>query len=95
MQKPHCDGAGVQERLLQRMQPTARGEALDGRHARAVRLDREDQARIDADVVDQDRAGAALADQAALLGPGQPEVVAEHLEERVVRRDRRSSARGR
>ena len=41
--------------------------------------------------VDQDRARPALADETALLRPGQPEVVAQDLEQRVVRRDRRCS----
>ena len=42
-------GARVEERLLERVELAAGGEALDGRdHARAVRLDREHQARVDA-----------------------------------------------
>ena len=40
-----------------------------------------------------DRAGAALADEAALLGAGQPEVVAEDVEQRVVRRPPRGARR--
>ncbi len=63
--------------------------------ARAVRLDAEHQARVDAPAVDQDRARAALPDEAALLGPGQAEVVAQDVEERVVRQRRRATARGR
>ena len=63
--------------------------------ARPVRLDREHQARIDALPVDEDRAGAALSDEAALLRPGQAEVVAKHVEERVVRQDLEDARRAR
>ena len=80
-------GAGVEERLLERMEPIAGRQPLDGADGRAVRLDREHQARIDAHAVDHDGAGAAFADEAALLRAGQPEIVAQDLEERVVRRD--------
>ena len=34
--------------------------------------------------VDEDRAGAALAELAAVLGAGEVEILAEHLEERLV-----------
>ena len=36
----------VPERLLERMQPAFGGQALDGRDGRAVRLDRQDRARL-------------------------------------------------
>ena len=71
------------------------GQALDGRDRRAVGLDGEHQARVDAHVVDQDGARAALADEAALLRAGQPEVVAQHLEQGVVGRDLDRRAAGR
>ena len=51
----------------------------------AVRLGREHEARVDAPVVDEHRARAALADEAALLRAGQAEVVAQDLEQRVLR----------
>ena len=69
------------------MQLVALRETLDRGDRGAVRLDREHQARVDADVVHQHGARAALPDETALLGPGQPEVVPEDLEERVVRED--------
>ena len=85
--EPALRGTRVEERLLERMQLTVGGEALDRRDAPTVGLDREDEARIDAHVIEQHGARAALADEAALLRAGQPEVVAQDLEERVVRLD--------
>ena len=61
----------------------------------AVRLDGEHEARVDAPPVDEHRARAALADEAALLGAGQPEVVAQDVEQRVVRRDLDARGAGR
>ena len=69
------------------MEPAAGRQPLDRRDRRAVGLDREHQARVDAQAVDEDGARAALADQAALLGAGQAEVVAQDLEQGVVGRD--------
>ena len=74
------------------MEPSPFGQALDGRDGWPVRLDCEDQARVDADAIDEHRARAALPDEAALLGAGEPEVVAQDIEERVVRRDVDASA---
>ena len=48
---------------------------------------RERQAGHDAAAVDQDRAGAALAEAAALLGPGQVQAVAQGVEQRGARVD--------
>ena len=51
----------------------------------AVVADRERQARIDPPAVDQDRAGAALAAVAALLGAGQVQPLAQEIEQRDAR----------
>ena len=93
--EPALDGACVEERLLERMQLVRAGQAFDRRDRRAVRLDCEHQARIHADAVDQHGARAALPDQAALLGPGQAEVIAEDLEQGVVGERPRPSASAR
>ena len=95
MQNPHWAAPVVEERLLERVEPIADRQPLDGRDRGAVRLDAEHQARVDALAVDDDRARAALPDEAALLRAGQPEVVAQDLEQRVVRQRRRSTGRGR
>ncbi len=76
--------AEVGERLLQRMQPAIRGEPFDRRHASAGVVDREGQTREDGFAVDEHRAGAALAELAAVLGAGELQVFAQHLEQRLV-----------
>ena len=63
------------------MQGVPLGEPLDRRDLRAVPHDGQGQAGIDPPAVDQDRAGPALAVVAALLGPGQAEVLAEGVEQ--------------
>src|SRR5215217_3000064 len=82
------DGALLDERRLKPAQPTTVREPLDRLDIPAVRLDGEDKARVDDPIVQPDRTRPALADQAALLRAGQPEVVAQDLEKRVMRFDR-------
>ncbi len=62
--------------------PRAVGESLHGGDPGAVVGDGEQQAAVDAPPVDQDRAGAALAVVAALLGTGQAEVFPQQVQER-------------
>ena len=78
------DGALVEERLLERAEDPVDGQPLDRRDGGAVSLDREDEAGVDGAPVDEDGARAALADEAALLGAGEPEVVAQDVEQGVV-----------
>ena len=73
---------------LQWMQRAVFGETLDRCDVRAVLHDREGQARIDPAIVDQNRAGAALAVVAALLRSGQPEMNPQCVEKRRPRRER-------
>ena len=79
----------VDERLLQRMKPAVALEPLDGGDLRAVVHHRERQARDDALSVHQDRACAAGALVAALLGAGQARPFPQHVQQRraVVHRD--------
>ena len=56
--------------------------------ARALAFEREHQAGKHRLAVDQHRAGAAFAELAAVLGAGEVEVLAQHLEQRLVRRER-------
>ena len=58
----------------------------------AVGLHGQHQARVDRLAVDDDGAGAAVADVAPELGAGQLELVAQHPEQRRFRRHRRPSA---
>src|SRR5262245_40544167 len=75
-------GVAVDERLLERVQPVALRQALDRRDPGAGVHDGEREAGVDAPPVDQDGAGAALAVVAALLGPGQAEVLAQRVQQR-------------
>ena len=70
---------------LHGMQRVAVRQALDRQDVRAVAADRESEAGIDPPPVDEDRAGAALAAVAALLGPGQLEALAQQVEQRDAR----------
>src|SRR5919197_2057209 len=69
------------EGLLERMELAALRETLDRRDLAAVSLDREHGARLHRAPVEVDRAGAAERRVAADLRPGQPEVVAEEVDE--------------
>ena len=74
------------------MQPAVRGQTFDGRHASAGALHRERQTREHGLAVDQHRARAALAELAAVLGAGELQILAEHLEQRLVAVDERIHA---
>ncbi len=74
------DGALGDERLLQRVHGAVRCQPLDGRYLAAVGGDRQHQTRLHRLAVEEDRAGAAVAEVAAPLGTGEPEVVAQQLE---------------
>ena len=76
------EGVLVDEGLLHRVQLAARfGEAFDRRH-RPLDRDRQRQAAEHAAAVDEHRAGAALAVVSAFLGAGQPEMLAQRVEQR-------------
>ena len=71
--------------LLHRMKPVALCHAFDGQDVGAVVTDRQREARIDPPSIDDDRAGAALAAVAALLGSGQMQAFAKKIEQRHAR----------
>src|SRR5437763_4408040 len=77
------------EGLLERMELAALRETLDRRHLVAVGLDGEQGARLHRVPVEVDRAGAAEGRVAADLRPGEPEVVAEEVDEQRPRLDLR------
>ena len=68
--------------LLHRMQLAGLAQAFDGRDLVALVHDGEAEAAIHAAAVDVDRAGAALAVVAALLGAGELKAIAQGVEER-------------
>jgi hypothetical protein len=84
MQKPHCTAPFSRNADWRRLSRPPCGEALDGGQAGAVGLGGEHEARVDDALVEANRAGAALAHEAALLGAGQVQLVAQHFEQRVV-----------
>src|SRR5438093_724755 len=76
--------AQLGEGLLQRMQRGPVGKAFDGRDLATLAFHGQGEAREDRPAVHEDGAGAALPQLAAVLGPGQAELLAQDLEQRVV-----------
>ena len=86
VQKPHWAAAVAQEALLQRVRASPPGDqAAHGGDRAAVGLHREHQAGVDRLAVEQHRAGPAHPLAAAVLDLGWPSIVAEHVEQAVVR----------
>src|SRR2546425_3203282 len=81
-------GAEIGEGLLQRMQLSVLCHPLDGAHRVSVTRDAEDQARENGCSIQQHGTCAALAQFAAVLRPSKAQVLAQHFEERLVRRER-------
>ena len=84
-------GAEIGERGLQRVELVALLQALDGLDRPPLHLGGERQAGEHRLAVDQHGAGAAFAELAAVLRAGQAELLAQHLEQGVVDRERRPS----
>ena len=76
--------AGLQPRLLHRVQDAVFGQALDRRHPLACGGGGRRRAGRHGAAADQHRAGPAGALAAAELGAGQPEVVPEHRQQAAV-----------
>ena len=64
------------------MKRIAGGQAFDREDVRAVAAQRKRETGIDAPADEEDRAGAALAAIAALLGAGEIEALAQEIEQR-------------
>src|SRR5690606_24354208 len=75
----------LEEFLLQRMELGAFRHALDRLDRLAVHLGAEDEAGAHQAAVDRHAARAAIAARAALLGAGEVELVAQHVEQRLLR----------
>ena len=71
----------LHEGLLERVQLAVLREPLDGRDASTVELDREGETGVHGAAVGDHGAGAAVAGAAALLRPGEAEVIAEDVQE--------------
>ena len=77
----------VDERALHGVQLLAARQTLDGDHLAPVGRRGQHQAPVHPAAVEQDRAGAAFAVVAALLGAGQIEVLAQQIQQRHTRID--------
>src|SRR5581483_975 len=76
------------EGALHRMHPVGRSESFDGGDRVAARFEGKDHARGYWTAVEVDRAGAAGAAIAYQLGAGEPEMVAQRIDQRDARLDR-------
>ena len=85
--EPALEAVLVPERLLERVEGGAVGHAFDGLDLATVGLDGEHRARLGAGAIDMDGAGAAVARVAADMRAGQPEVVAQEMDEQESRLD--------
>ena len=70
---------------LQRVQLVAGRHALDGLDATALGLRAQYQARAHQPAVDNDAACAAVTGAAAFLGSHEPQVVAQYVEQRLLK----------
>src|SRR5579884_3133973 len=75
----------LEERLLEWVHLPRLGQPLDRRDLGPLRLDAEHEARVDETAVQDDRAGATVAVVAPLLRAGQPDHVAQALEQALAR----------
>jgi hypothetical protein len=71
----------IDERLLHRVQLISDGNSLDRSYCRSTDLGNRNKATVHDLSVDNNRARAALAFTAALLGPGKPQLFAQHVEQ--------------
>src|SRR2546422_1167677 len=81
-------GAQVGERLLQGMQLAALRHRFDGSHGVAGARETQHQARQDRRSIQQHGARAALTQLAAVLRSGESQILAQYLEQRLMRRER-------
>src|SRR5207249_1996466 len=79
--------AQLGERVLERMELPAHRHPLDGLHAPPGAREAEHEAGEDRLAVHQHGAGTALAQLTAVLRAGEPEVLAQHFKQRLVRRE--------
>jgi hypothetical protein len=78
-------GAGLLEGILQHAQFAGLGQPLDGLNGRPLRLGHRQQTRLHQHAIDEHRTGAAFAGAAAFLAAGEAEVVAQEVEQPLMR----------
>src|SRR5436309_2054875 len=81
-------GAQVGDRLLQGLQLAALRHRFDGSHGVAGARETQRQARQDRRSIQQHGARAALTQLAAVLRSGESQILAQYLEQRLMRRER-------
>src|SRR3984885_14750520 len=79
--------SAMEKSLLQRVKLTLCSDAFDRLDASAPRLKHRHEATVHKLAIHAHRAGAALAFAAALFRPGQMQIFAQHIEQRLHRRD--------
>src|SRR6266851_1497073 len=85
---PALRGAQVGERLLQRMELATLRHSFDRAHGVTGAREAQHQARQHRCSIQQHRAGAALAQLAAVLRAGESQILAQDFEQRLVRHER-------
>ena len=85
VQKPHCNAACSRNLRCSGCSASPLRQPLDGGDAGALGLGGQHQAGVHQPAVEDDAAGAAIAGAAAFLGAGEPELVAQHVEQRLLR----------
>src|SRR5262249_14539598 len=70
------------ERLLDGIECVSLRQSLDGRHGASLTFHRQREAAVDRLAVEQYRAGATISHLTAGLRPGQPQVLAQSVEQR-------------
>lgn len=82
--KPALHGTGIDKRLLQRIEPAVCAEPFDRRDRFTVALNRKHETRVDRPAVQENGACAAFTFGAALLRACERQLIAKHIEQRVV-----------
>src|ERR1043166_65419 len=82
---PALQSGVLEELLLKWVQILRRCDALDRRDLLALNLDAENEARVDEPAIEHHIARAAVAVVAPFLGPGQMQLITEHLEQALAR----------
>jgi hypothetical protein len=78
-------GGVFQKLLLKGMEPSGRGDALDGDDGPPLGLDCQDQAGVDQHAVQDDVASAAIAAAAPFFGACQPQLFSQHFQQALPR----------
>ena len=79
--EPALQPVALREALLDRVQPAAAGQVLDGAHPVPVGHNRQHRARLHRRLVQPDHAGPAVGGVAPPVRPGQPELITQEMDQ--------------